>query len=285
LNNNLANISISKNDNGSISVKAPSEYQFPIINTLKAGETNNIYAIRQEWIYPDVVCLKGSIASNATISVPINNMKKYYQKVVLKTMKDVGINTVQKMCFDSNIPQNAKKITTIKHPILPLMDKILKNSNNMYAETLTKLAGGVKYNSTASISLQRKLFYDYWQNKNVDLSDINVVDGSGVSRNNLVTVDFMTEALNKLYQDKGENFMKSYLAQPGEGTLSSRLLNYRGAVYLKTGTLSNVSGLCGYVVSDSGKTYSVAILIQNFMYPTKDVKLFENKLIEEIKKM
>ena len=95
----------------------------------------------------------------------------------------------------------------------------------------------------------------------------------------------MTNALNSLYKVKGADYMKSVLAQPGEGTLSERMLNHRGSLYLKTGTLANISGLTGYVVADNGKTYSVAILIQNFAYPMVQVKAFENQIIEDIKKL
>ena len=112
-----------------------------------------------------------------------------------------------------------------------------------------------------------------------------IADASGVSRNNLVTVDFMTNALDKIYVNKQEQFIKDTFAQPGEGTFSNRLLNYRGYVFLKSGTLANISGLAGYVKADNGKTYSVAILIQNFTYPENQVKIFENRLIEEIKKL
>ena len=79
--------------------------------------------------------------------------------------------------------------------------------------------------------------------------------------------------------------MKGSLAQPGEGTMSNRLLNYRGSFYLKTGTLSNISAITGYVLADNGKTYSVAIITQNFIYPMVDVKIFENQMLEAIMKL
>ena len=161
----------------------------------------------------------------------------------------------------------------------------MKSSDNKTAETLAKVAGGIKYQKRADLSSQIKVFYEYWAKNKVDTTGIMIADACGVSRNNLVSVDFMTNALNSLYKVKGADYMKSVLAQPGEGTLSERMLNHRGSLYLKTGTLANISGLTGYVVADNGKTYSVAILIQNFAYPMVQVKAFENQIIEDIKKL
>ena len=136
---------------------------------------------------------------------------------------------------------------------------------------------------TANLSSQVKLFYDFWDGRKVPTYNIKIADASGVSRNNLLTTDFMSNALVNLYNNEGFDKMKEYLAQPGdEGTFANRMLDKRGSVYLKTGTLANISGLTGYVVSNNGKTYAVAILIQNFTYPTKEIKDFENSLIENI---
>ncbi len=228
----------------------------------------------------------GSIKSPVkTVQVPLNNLKRYYQQTIMKSIKNAKITLQQPICLEEKVPENAKVLLEIKNPVTPAYEKIFKNSDNLCAETVTKIAGGQKSGETGSFSNQTKMFYDYWQANGVDTKGIVIADASGVSRNNLVTVDFMTNALDKIYVNKQEQFIKDTFAQPGEGTFSNRLLNYRGYVFLKSGTLANISGLAGYVKADNGKTYSVAILIQNFTYPENQVKIFENRLIEEIKKL
>ena len=192
--------------------------------------------------------------------------------------------TAKKRWRTANVSENAKEIACIEHPYISVLDSILKDSNNKNTETLTKIASREKYNEKASLKTQIQLIYDYWKDMKVDTTNIIFADSSGVSRNNLVTVNFMTDALNKLYKENPDK-MKERLAQPGEGTLSNRLLNQRGNMYLKTGTLSNISGVTGYVINTKGKVYSVAILIENFVYTPKDIKLFENQLLETIQKM
>lgn len=284
IDNNLVNIEVSKDANGVITAKP--NIALPVINTISAGDKDDIFAIRQEWISPEVILVSGSINSPlTTVSVPVNNVKRNYQQIVMNNIKKAKITLQQPICLEDKVPENAKIIAEIKNPVSPVYDRIFKDSDNYCAETVAKIAGGQKSGETGSVSNQTKMFYDYWNANGVDTKGIVIADASGVSRNNLVTVDFMTNALDKIYVNKQEEFIKDTFAQPGEGTFSNRLLNYRGYVFLKSGTLANISGLAGYVKSDSGKTYSVAILIQNFTYPEKQVKIFENRLIEEIKKL
>ncbi|MCR5260248.1 MAG: D-alanyl-D-alanine carboxypeptidase/D-alanyl-D-alanine-endopeptidase [Candidatus Gastranaerophilales bacterium] len=285
LDGNLVNISVSKNENGAPVVKSPTEYSLPVLNAVKVGKSNDLYAIRHDWISPDIICINGTMSANTNVAVPVNNMKRYFQKRLFDYLSRSNIKIDNKSALNAQVPAGAKKVNEIAHFSSVVIEKILKDSDNYCAETYAKIAGGVQANSQANLANQVNVFYDYWQKNGLDTSEIVIADASGVSRNNLLNVDFMTNALNKLYAEKGADKMKSILAQPGEGTLSNRMLNHRGKVFLKTGTLSSVSGLTGYVIADNGKVYSVAILIQNFVFPSSQVKMFENRLIEEIEKL
>lgn len=285
LDNNLLNLFLCIDMQDSVSVKYPLNYTIPVLNAVVKGDSNKVYALRQDWVSPDIVCLKGTIASEYDVQVPINNMKRYFENRLFNYLNRSKINVENQTCLTASIPEEAVKIAEIANPANSAIGSILKASDNKTAETLAKVAGGVKTNSTGTLANQLKVFYDFWEKNDVDTTGLIIADASGVSRNNLINVDFMTNALNKLYDLKGEKFMKSALSQPGEGTLSNRMLDYRGSVYLKTGTLSNISGITGYVVADNGKTYSVAILIQNFAYPMVQVKAFENQIIKDIKKL
>lgn len=283
LDNNLITLTITKDVNGTPIIN--SDYNTACINAIKSGTTTDVYAIRHDWISPEIICLKGTIASDTAIQVPINNLQRYFEKRLFYCLNRSNIKIENKTVKKGQIPEKAVCVCKISHSANSVVGNILKNSNNMNAETLAKVAGGVKNEKTGTIEEQIKLFYEYWNKNKVDTTGIIIADASGVSRNNLITTDFMTNALNSLYKTQGTEKMFGYLAKPGEGTMDNRLLNYRGSLFLKTGTLSNISGLTGYIISDKGKTYSVAILIQNFTYPVSQVKIFENKIIEEIKKL
>ncbi|MBQ2645127.1 D-alanyl-D-alanine carboxypeptidase/D-alanyl-D-alanine-endopeptidase [bacterium] len=284
IDNNTINLTITKNSNG-ITITPSSSYSLPVLNTVKAGNKNDLYTVRHDWISPDIVCVSGTISGNSNIKVPINNMKRYFENRLFNYLDRSNIKIENKTCLNKKVPENAKKVSMSAHFASTTMGNILKSSDNRCAETLAKVAGGVKYNTTGNLADQINLFYDFWNENGVDTSGIIISDASGISRNNLITADFMTNALNKLFNIYGADKMKSILAQPGEGTMAQRMLNHRGSLYLKTGTLSNISGITGYVITENGKTYSVAILIQNFIYPMSQIKIFENQLLETIEKM
>lgn len=283
LDNNLTTLTVSKDANDSPIIN--SEFKVPCINALKSGNSTNIYAIRHDWVSPEIICLKGTVAGNTAVQVPINNLERYFENRLFYYLNRSKIKVENQSLQKAKVPEKAIFMYRVAHSASSVANNILKNSSNMNAEVMAKVAGGVKAEKTGTIEEQINLFYNYWKKNEVDTTGIIIADASGVSRNNLVTTDFMTNALNKLYKTQGSAKMFGYLAQPGEGTMDNRLLNYRGSIFLKTGTLSNISGLTGYIIANNGKTYSVAILIQNFAYPITKIKQFENELIGEIKKL
>lgn len=279
---NLYELNINVN-NSSVTVSSPAKDEVTFINKIKKGNTDNISVTRADGISPEVIVLSGTASAPLTVKVPPYNLKRFYIQKLSSVFKDNNVKF--KSISMGKVPTGAKEIASTGHDLKYVLPTIFKDSNNKNAETVFKVAGGKFEKSTGSITNSLKMFYEYWKTAKVDTSDIIIADGSGVSRNNLVTTDFMTNALNALCTIEGTERVQSFLARPGEGTLSNRLLNLRGNVWLKTGTLANISGITGLVLADNGKIYSVAILIQNFKYPQRDVKKFENDIITAIKNL
>ena len=103
------------------------------------------------------------------------------------------------------------------------------------------------------------MFNDYCSKNNLDNSRIRISDASGVSKNNLVSADFITEFL-KLNKD---NEVLAKLPKPGEGTLTHRLVPIKNNLRAKTGTLSDISTIAGYLKTRSGKNYVFCIMIND----------------------
>ena len=68
----------------------------------------------------------------------------------------------------------------------------------------------------------------YQQTNGLLSDDIKIVDGSGVSKNNIMTADYMTKFL--VFKAKSDDFetFKTYLPTAGEGTLKTRMLLFQG---------------------------------------------------------
>ncbi|MBX3254626.1 MAG: D-alanyl-D-alanine carboxypeptidase [Chitinophagaceae bacterium] len=92
-------------------------------------------------------------------------------------------------------------------------------------------------------------------------------DGSGLSRYNLFTPYDFVWILHKMKDEYGLERLKKIFPSGGKGTL----LNYYKAdtayVYAKTGTLSGVVCLSGYLYTSSGKPLIFSVLVNNQMQP------------------
>ena len=181
-------------------------------------------------------------------------------------------------------PNNVELVATHSSKSLEdLLAHTLKDSDNFYSEMIFKSIGRFSQDDVASTQNAVDLFNQYY-------SDIKskkpvVVDACGISRNNLMSADWATEALNKIYKENDFYPFSVLLPKPIEGTLANRLLNISLQLRAKTGTASNISSLAGFVDSKSGKKYSFAIFIQNHNFDTNKVKKFEDSLVNEIHKL
>ena len=97
-----------------------------------------------------------------------------------------------------------------------------------------------------------------------------------------MTADFMTDFL--LLQTKRadfDNFMKM-LPTAGEGTLADRMLYFKDILYAKTGTLSGISAICGYIKTRSGNLVAFDIMINDAKLSSSDKKAAEEQIIRAI---
>ena len=141
-----------------------------------------------------------------------------------------------------------------------------------------KLAGGKFYQAKGSDILGIKLFHDFCEKNGIDSSEIRIVDASGVSKNNLVNSDFVTQYLYKLQGNKAYTKM----ARPSEGTLSNRMLPLKDNLRAKTGTLSDISSIAGFLTTKNGKRYIFCIMINDPKSTSSDKKVLEDYLIREM---
>ena len=146
------------------------------------------------------------------------------------------------------------------------------------SETLFKIAGARYCNlETGTDSAGIKMFNDYCIKNKIDNSRIRITDASGVSKNNLVSADFVTEFLivNK------NNKIMDKLPTPSEGTLTHRMLVLKNNLKAKTGTLSDNSTIAGYLTTKNGKKIVFCIMINDMQLSSSDKKMLEDFIIRE----
>jgi D-alanyl-D-alanine carboxypeptidase/D-alanyl-D-alanine-endopeptidase (penicillin-binding protein 4) len=157
-------------------------------------------------------------------------------------------------------------------PLRELAVPFLKLSNNMHAEILVKSAGRAAYGE-GSWQAGLRAYADKFGGLGLDKDDLYFVDGSGLSRMDHVSPDQLTSLL---LAAKGKPWFPAwYQALPIAGnpdrliggTLRNRM---RGTlaennVHAKTGSLTGVSGLAGYVTSAGGEELVFAMISNNVL--------------------
>ena len=281
LNRNLIKVKISPTQpNQKPKVVIAPYYPVKIINNAVSSHENSISVERKVWKNVESIYVEGKISSATEKIIPVANPENFFKYQLTKAIKN------NKIYFSgqykkAKLPASAVLITEVSHKLLDELKITNKKSDNLAAEALFKLAGGKYTRHTSSTENGLKAFNDGYSKLGHDTSTISVVDASGVSQNDLITADWMTLALTKLYKSGSFVTYKSTLAAPSEiGTLQNRLLNLKGRLYAKTGTNAGVSAITGYVTDKYGNTFAFSIVIQNFKDSSKPAKELEDAILQ-----
>lgn len=178
-----------------------------------------------------------------------------------------------------------KKIYTYQSPALKdIVYFINQTSNNYFAEQLLNSLGfliGEKSIRKTGINLVIK----YLHTQNFDLNGLSYMDGSGLSRSNYITPIAQVKYLSNIMKKPFFNIFFKSLPKAGEtGTLKKMFVNSiaTGKLRAKTGTLSNVRALTGYLDTRSGDRLCFSLLVNNFSGNTEIIKKRIETLIESI---
>jgi len=87
------------------------------------------------------------------------------------------------------------------------------------------------------------------------------VDGSGLSRYNLMTPKDFVWVLNKMKQEQNWNRIKTIFPTGNTGTLGGLYKGYEGKIFAKTGTLSNHVALSGFLITNQGKELIFSVMV------------------------
>jgi PBP4 family serine-type D-alanyl-D-alanine carboxypeptidase len=142
---------------------------------------------------------------------------------------------------------------------------LLKESINLYAEALMRLntaPGAFPTNDAALEGLRKRL--DAWGISN---TSYQLVDGSGLSRRDAVSAEAVLALLERMADPSGKSPFVTGLPIAGvDGSLSTRMRGTPAENNLraKTGTMSNIRTLAGYVTTRDGERLAFVILINNF---------------------
>ena len=213
--------------------------------------------------------MRGTVSGsgNAAESVTIVEPVLWAGSVARDTLAAAGLQTAGKVrrIDAGDDVKGAQLIATATTPLMSVLQRANKQSVNMMAESLCKRLGhdatgkpGSWENGTAAVEA-------YAQACGVAPAMISMDDGSGLSpKNRIAAKAFTTVLAHVASRADGDEFVAT-LAVPGEeGTLKKRFkgLAVAGGVHAKTGHISGVSTLSGYIdVRQGGRNRRFAFSI------------------------
>lgn len=284
INGNTIDIEIVPGVNGrNPEIKNKSSYSMVFVNMLRNGAGNEITYERTPWTSADMTYVYGTVKTPLTRKMPVSSTRNHFNCELKKALASAGIKYTGQIKV-APVAANATVLAYISSEELDsLLATTLKNSNNFYSEMIFKTAGGHYDGTQGTTAKAIDMFNKYYSS--VKAEKPVIVDACGISRNDLMSADWATEALNKIYKDSDFKSFIGLLPKPIEGTLSDRLLNISLQLRAKTGTASGISSIAGFIDTKSRKKYTFAIFIQNHNSDVSKVKKFEDDLINEIYKM
>lgn len=154
-----------------------------------------------------------------------------------------------------------------------------KTSDNLSTEMVLRAIAEKYFGKPASAINGLKMIDSLIILCGLNPSDYRLVDGSGVSHYNLVSAELLLAVLKHFYYNEPTLFQTLYNSFPiagVDGSLENRMKNSKAFnnVHAKTGTLSGVSALSGYVTNKRGNMLAFSILIQNYVGSAKQARDF-----------
>lgn len=231
------------------------------------------------------IIFSGCLEPNTSLKqlcIPIQDPKVWGIIVIKEIFQDLKINFHGKIKF-GKMPKDAPVISHhFSDPLTLLLNPMMKNSDNLFADAIFLKIGekiNPKLQHWAKVgNLMKELIKVYYD---VNLENSRIVDGSGLSRWNLLSPKQLAEVLRAAFLDlKIRDTFLSILAEPGEkGTLEYHLSNSSKIFLGKTGYMTNIRNLVGYVKKNSKPPLVFVMMGNGISGSISDYKKGEEEMI------
>jgi len=280
INGNCIQSSIYTKENGQTRVFVPDQYPVYVMTDAKSvtkSEYENTHCdleliASQENHYQLSGCL---VHRNEPLPLKfaVQNTQLYAQRIVYKMLNQLGIQ-LKGVIKVGHIPQQGKIVAShYSEPLPVLLDTMLKKSDNLIADTLTKSIGKHFYQQPGSFNNGIEAIKEIILDKaGISLENDQLVDGSGLSRNNRIQVNSMLKVLHYVWKHDSELGLIDLLPVAGEsGTLqyrrSMRDKSISGKIKGKSGSLYATHNMVGYGLDSRGQPNTVFIEFVTDYFP------------------
>lgn len=220
-------------------------------------------------------------SKNFGARVAVHNPAQMATKAFKETLIKKGIaveGEIESRDWTSDEKTDAAKLNELasieSKTLGEIVKKMNKHSVNLYAELILRTLGK-KFGAEVPGEIQRPqgirgddvagalLIKNWLSQKNVAIDELQIYDGSGLSRLDFVTPESFGRAFIFAAQSNfGSVFADSLPISATDGTLGGRMAKAKGKVIAKTGTITFVNSLAGYAAGKN-ETFAFAIITNN----------------------
>lgn len=263
----------------------------PITNYVTTGARDTSYS----------VCFYGSPYNDSRIcrgTIPLGTADTHFRaslphpayrmaKDFTQYLRNHGISVSGEPSDNFTMPKQYKKVCVdTSFDLFTITALTMQTTNNIAAESLYKMLGCLRDGHGGYASGQ-KFMYDYFNELHLNTSGIQVVDGSGLSRDNRVTAYFVTQFLDVVAR---QPFFWDFVGTLG---VSRKMPEYTiipdvpsgCSLKIKTGNMAGIRNCVGYFTNENDEMFSFAILCNDYTCSDETMNSLIRDILDEIIKL
>jgi serine-type D-Ala-D-Ala carboxypeptidase/endopeptidase (penicillin-binding protein 4) len=223
-----------------------------------------------------------------TEPLSITNPSLYFIDTLKRYMNKMGIDVTGQLITDRqyrnwNAPDYSVLHTHHSIPLSEIIKEKNQNSNNFYSEMLLKTVAAERYDTEGTTDLGVQAVKHFLHATGVDTNYVRMRDGSGLAPANLIRASDLNHLLYELkFMDHFEHFHNSLALSGRSGTLQYRFQNspVRDKFYGKTGFMSGVRTISGYMRTRHDQDIVVTIATNNYVQRTGVIDGVHQRILE-----
>lgn len=217
------------------------------------------------------VIVRGQIAlgDSATITFPQHDPNTAFLAALKEALGERGIAVDAQVTQWNQNPQVDSLFTVLSVPLREILPAIMKPSQNQIAEVFLRTLG-LERAGVGTADSGRRVVERQFAEWKIPSDAFVVRDGSGLSRSDLISPEAIVSILDVMRRSPNfQVFFESLPIAGVDGTIRARMRDTpaQGNLHAKTGTLSMVRSLSGYVRTADGRLLEFSMLCNNWTTP------------------
>ncbi len=293
-NENVIDIRLVEDGDSILAIPNVHSSYFNIVNTVTLTDTGRNSVSYKRAYGTNNIIVSGRLRKGFeafSVSPSISNPTLYYVSVLKEALEKNGIkvhgNVIDVDDIQGGVWESKRIEILLTHEspeLKEILKGLMKRSQNLYAETMTRLLG-LEKNGLGTFENGLKVVEDFLKQVGIKPRSYKYSDGSGLTRYNYISPEQIVTILEYMYRsDLKKEWMELFPIAGIDGTLSGRMKGTKAQdnVRAKTGTISAVRGLSGYLSTDEGEEIVFSFLINGHLRSTRETDYITDNVLKII---